>query len=116
MAPPLPQALVELPAWQVLPWQQPLEQVLAEQVEGAVHLPLLHDSPLLQATQVLPPVPQAVTSVPALHWPLWQQPVAQLEGVQVTPDLHTPATQDWPLWQGTQVPPALPQADESLPE
>lgn len=60
--PPLfPQALSDVPAWQLLPEQQPT-QVVGPQA-GVVQLPLLHVWLPPQVAQATPPLPQAESSL-----------------------------------------------------
>jgi hypothetical protein len=89
--PPVPQAVVPVPAWQVVPLQQPLGQLVLSQThapftqcwpaaQGApvvphTQLPLLQESAVIpQATQAWPLLPHAVGLVPATQVPLEQQP------------------------------------------
>jgi hypothetical protein len=66
-------------------------QVL-EQVVVASHWPLDEQrSPDLQATQLLPPTPQAAAVGGSTHWSADEQhPAAQLEEPQVEPPVHDP--------------------------
>jgi len=97
VTPPLPQAVLKLPGWQVevllvvVFWQQPFGQLVGSHA-GVTHEPPWHTVPFSHFWQVPPPVPQALSAVPATHPPfLSQQPVLQLSGVQ-RPAWHTPAT------------------------
>ena len=53
MIPPVPQAVLVLPGWQVLFWQQPFGQLRAVHT----HEPFWHVVPVGQDTQPTPPVP-----------------------------------------------------------
>jgi hypothetical protein len=82
VAPPVPQALVAVPATQVLPLQQPLAQLVAVQTQ----VPFTHAWPAAQAPQVAPLVPQlvAVCAAYATQAPLLvQQPLGQFVALQV---------------------------------
>ena len=105
-----PQNASVLPGWQMLPAQQPLEQLVAVHVQ--VLVVLLHVVPLGQLTQVTPPVPQAVFEVPSWQVLFWQQPLGQLVA------LHTqlPLEHVVPLGQVTHATPLLPQAALVLPD
>lgn len=94
-APPLPQAVVVLPGWQVpLLSQQPFGQLLALHAQE----PFAQVWPDAQVTQAAPPVPQCllvlVRQVPLLS----QQPLGQLvaEHTQVPPAHVCPCAQACP--------------------
>ena len=74
--PPVPQNWSVLPWRQVLPSQQPLEQLAVVHT----HEPFWHCVPAGQVTQTAPPVPQCSL---LLVWqtPFWQQPFGQLAAV-----------------------------------
>jgi hypothetical protein len=75
--PPAPHDALSVPARHWLFWQQPVGQLCESQpplVE--MHAWLVHVSPLGHCAQVLPPAPQAFTSVPPWHTPFLQQPFA----------------------------------------
>jgi hypothetical protein len=94
---------LDVPAWQVVPLQQPLGQLVALQTQA----PLTHAWPDAQATQVAPLVPQlvAVCEARATQAPLLvQQPPGQLVGLQVR---HLPLLQNWPLAHFWLQPPQL---------
>jgi hypothetical protein len=105
--PPVPQALVVLPGWQVLFWQQPFGQLAAVHT----HEPFLHSWPTGQLMQATPPVPQALFAVPCRHWPFSQQPFGQVAAVHT----HSPFWQSVPLGQATQATPSVPQALFAFP-
>jgi hypothetical protein len=72
--PPVPQALLAVPGWQVFPSQQPFGQL------PALHcwqVPFTHVVPFGQFTQATPPVPQALLAVPGWQVFLSQQPLLQ---------------------------------------
>ena len=98
-APARPQAEVEAPERQVVPWQQP-EQLPGPQVgRGVPQTPLWHCWPLLQAWHCWPFLPQKLKVVPGLHVPAEQQP-EQLAGVQVGGGVpQVPLLHCWPLGQ-----------------
>jgi len=80
-APPVPQAVMDVPDLQVLFWQQPVEQMVESQVpDDGTQAPAWHFSVLLQALHEAPPVPHALEAVPLLHWLFSQQPLEQLDG------------------------------------
>jgi hypothetical protein len=106
---PVPQAVLLVPATQVVPLQQPLGQLVALQTQAPftqawpaaqaepvvpqTQLPLLQVSALLpQATQARPLLPHADTVLPATQVPLEQQPPLQglvaLHAALQTPLLH----------------------------
>jgi hypothetical protein len=61
---------------------------------------------VLQATQVAPPVPQAVLEFPVWQWLFAsQQPFGQLAAVQI----QSPFWHCWPATHSTQTIPLLPQ-------
>jgi hypothetical protein len=98
--PPVPQAVLLVPATQVVPLQQPVGQFVLSQtqtpftqcwpaaqgepVEPQTHAPLVQLSAVIpQATQVRPLLPHAVMLLPATQVPLAQQPPLQgLVGLQ----------------------------------
>jgi hypothetical protein len=85
--PPLPQAPVVVPAWQVpLLSQQPLGQLLLLHT----HLPPEQVWPDAHAVQAPPPLPQAEVEVPAWQVPLLQQPVQQVPLLLQQPVQHEP--------------------------
>jgi hypothetical protein len=122
-APPMPQAAVEDPFWQVLlPSQQPLQVFVGQglpqpssaprhlPVQEGIHLqipPEKQDSPLAQATQDPPPVPQAAVVVP-----FWQELLLSQQPVQVLvgQGLPQPSSCPWHLsvQYGVQPPVQLP--------
>jgi hypothetical protein len=80
--PPLPQALLAVPATHWPPLQQPFGHV--EELQLAWHAWPVHDSPVLQVSHVAPPLPHAVSLVPSTHWPSGvQQPLEQVDALQV---------------------------------
>jgi hypothetical protein len=62
IAPPVPHAELEVPAWQTFPWQQPPGQLVELQV--ATHDVPLHTFPLPQVVHVAPPLPHAALVLP----------------------------------------------------
>ena len=77
-APPVPQAVLVLPALQV--WVASSQQPLGQLAGVHTQLPLEHVVPAGQVTQTAPPVPQCSL---LLVWqtPFWQQPFGQLAAV-----------------------------------
>jgi hypothetical protein len=92
--PPVPQAVLLVPATQVVPLQQPVGQLVASQTQAPftqcwpaaqaellvpqTHAPLVQLSAVIpQATQTRPLEPHAVTVLPATQVPLEQQPPLQ---------------------------------------
>ena len=103
-APPLaPQAVFEAVT------QAPFEQQPAQLAPPQLQAPPLHACPDAQLPQAAPFEPQAPVFCAAVrtHFPVAsQQPPEQEAGVQV----QTPAAlQDWPVAQGAQVAPPVPQ-------
>lgn len=102
--PPLPQALAEFPATQLLPFQHPVQQAPAWQLPPGqlpelrgvwVQLPLLqlsvvHGFPSSQLVQVFPEEPQAAAEVPAWQLAPFQHPVQQLPPRQAPPVPQVP--------------------------
>lgn len=93
--------------WQVLPMQQPFGQVTVLQSQ---HTPWVQPTPVAQAAQVAPAVPQAVAMVPGRQTPPWQQPVGhdwpshtQAPAEQRCPESHEDPE---PQWQAPSVPQA----------
>lgn len=144
VAPPAPQALAEVPAWQApLASQQPPGQLVASQV-GATQA-FSRQVPAPQDWHISPLVPHAVSWLPPRHTPLWQQPEAQVVGsqgllhawlvqaelaehwLQATPPVPhaagaVPATHT-PFWQqplgqlvGLQVPTHAPPSQDPTPQ
>jgi hypothetical protein len=72
-----------------------------------LHVPFTHCSPILQAAQVAPFVPQNAGSLPPLQVVPEQQPT-QFVGVQVV--VHACETHVWVPVHATQAAPALPHA------
>ena len=77
MPPPVPQAALVLPGWQVPLWQhwpdvQHEEAPHAVVPLGHTHEPPWHTRPPEQVAQVPPPVPQAVAVLPGWQVPFWQ--------------------------------------------
>ena len=114
-APPVPQAPLLFPGWQVLPWQQPAGHEVASHPQipfrqccpgmhagppSQRHMPPTHESASMpQSTQARPPVPHAdtlgdVQVVPA------QQPL----GHEIGSHMHAPLTQCCPAAQEGPVP------------
>jgi hypothetical protein len=94
---------LDVPGWQVVPLQQPVEQLVAVQTQA----PFTHAWPAAQATQVAPLVPQlaAVCDAVGTQAPLLaQQPPGQLVALQVR---HLPLSQNWPLEHFWLQPPQL---------
>jgi hypothetical protein len=117
--PPVPQALFEVPVWQVsvvpVRWQQPLGQLAFVHT----HLPFLHSVPSGQVWQVTPPVPQASFEVPGWQVEMevvsvvWQQPLGQL--VEHGASTHEPLSQTVSFGQVWHIPPPVPQALFAVP-
>ncbi len=104
--PPLPpHALERLPGWHLSPSQQPLGHEALVQP----HLPPWQAWPVSHLMQVVPPVPQAPTPLPATHLPpSSQQPLGQLLGVQAG-EAHLPVWHFWSLPHCLQLSPPTPQ-------
>jgi hypothetical protein len=114
-SPPMPQAAVLVPSWQVpVVSQHPVGQVAALQGEG-LQVPLEQVSPLGQDTHEVPPVPHAIGLVPVSQKPrASQQPVGQVFASQVVP-MHTPLVQVSPGGQGRHALPPVPHAEVLVP-
>jgi hypothetical protein len=107
-APPLPQALMRLPGWQVPPASQQPEQ----EVESQTHAPFRQCFPVAQPPHVAPLVPHSlfvsfayVTQLPV------GPPLQQPDGQEVESQTHAPLTQCVPVverLQFTQIPPLAP--------
>jgi len=116
--PPLPQAPSLVPPMHWLPAQQPL-QLPGPQVGGVPEQLLVVVSQVppveVQSRHPAPPVPQALSAVPPMHWLFWQQPEAQVVGPQAGGggwvwQVPLAGLQLWPVWeQSTQAAPFRPQ-------
>jgi hypothetical protein len=115
-APPVPQAVFEVPGWQVavgpVPEQQPVQQVLPHSVEPALqvkpHVPAVQVAvPLAGVGQTWPQPPQLLTSV----WVFVSQPFAALAS-----QLAKPALQVNPHVPPLQVAVALAGVAQTLPQ
>lgn len=108
----MPHALLFVPDWQVpLLSQQPLAQLLGLHVLW--HLPLTQICPVIQVTQVPPPLPHTPLLVPDWQVPLASQQPAQLVGPQMT---HAPATQIWLAEQQVPLQHAWPLGQQVVPQ
>jgi len=107
-APKLPQAPSVSPPWQApLPSQHPFGHVLSLQVEPT-HAPVWQIAPTTHSAQAAPPVPHAVTRVPASHAPVApQQPFGQLAAEHVP--WQAPPSHVAPIAHFAQRLPAVPQ-------
>ncbi len=114
--PPLPQALVLVPGWQVPEGsQQPVGQVV-ESHGGVLQLPALQMSPDAQVAHASPPVPHAALVVPDSQNPsASQQPFGQVAASQGGP-LQAPPVHESPGGHGTQALPPVPHAVALVPD
>lgn len=99
LPPPLPHALADVPATQLLPFQQPVQHAPAWQLPPGqlpefngvwVQVPLLqlsvvHGLPSSQLVQLFPEEPHAASDVPAWQLAPSQQPAQQVPPWQVPP-------------------------------
>ena len=125
-SPPAPQAASVLPAWQVLPAQQPLGQLVPSQTQAPPRqrCPLAHGAPVpqaqlpaaeqpsartgSQATQATPALPQA-SRAGVWHAPAAQQPLAHDAASQaVLPSIRQSGEQPSPATR-------LPSSHSSIP-
>jgi hypothetical protein len=126
-APPVPQAVFEVPGWQVavgpVPEQQPVQQVLPHSVEPALqvkpHVPAVQVAvPLVgaeQVTQAPPPVPHAPAVLPG--WQVAVGPVPEQQPVQqVLPHGVEPALQVKPHVPAVQVAVPLAGVGQTWPQ
>jgi hypothetical protein len=111
-----PHAWSESPSTQLPFWQQPLHDP-APHGGWAMHSLFWQLPPLAeQSAQAIPPFPQAVFDVPAMHRPLVQQPFAQVAAPQVGAAAHIWPIHVWPSWeQSWQGSPLLPQTLSRVP-
>ncbi len=110
--PPLPHALVLVPATQVLPLQQPDGHACALQPD--TQLVPLHDWPLPHALHAAPPVPHDAPDVPGRHTLPLQQPDGHVCALHVGV-AQAPLVQLWPLLHSTHALPPLPHVAVELP-
>jgi hypothetical protein len=106
--PPNPQALVWLPAMQVLPTQQP-GQFEGPQAIADVQMPAEQDSPFGQGRHIAPPLPQAKVWFPPRQALPTQQP-GQLPGPHCVGPWHVLPLHVSPGGQDAQAVPPDPQA------
>lgn len=116
VAPPVPHALVEVPAWHTLPTQQPDGHVVELHVEGVTQVWPVHVWLLEQLAHVAPPWPHAELEVPAMHTFPEQHPLGHVVALHVEPPTHEPAEQLWLGEQLAQAAPPIPHAAVEVPE
>lgn len=121
--PPLPHAVLSVPATQVVPTQQPPPQVSGPQFGVPSQRPpapgsAVHVWPVLaQLWHCWPFAPQVVASVPGRHWLPTQQPLQFVESQRVVLHERVPGSQARPCCsQSEHARPPLPQALASVPE
>lgn len=74
----MPQAVSAVPETQALPWQHPVQEE-GEQVVLGTQKPATHFSPDMHILHSEPLAPQAEVVFPAVHFPLRQQPLGQVQ-------------------------------------
>ena len=109
-------------------------------LHALVHAPLVQVCEPTHEVHAPPPLPHEVPSLPGMHWPLRQQPEAQVEGPQDAPPSVPPSpfappssppvppssltsgaprqvnsSQTWPTLHTEQVTPSVPHASSAVP-